>query len=262
MNKDGKGERNGGRDLIYGVGPVAEALRSGGKGITEVFISESRQHGRTGEIRALARKCNLPVKSVPRKVLDEMAGHGANHQGVAAIRTSAGYADANELVSEIAADPAALCLVLDGVEDPHNLGAIIRTAECAGITAVFIPERRSAGLNETVSKTSAGAVEFVKVARVTNVNRLIEQLQDAGFWVVGAAGEADKTHFDWDWSGKIALVLGSEGGGLHRLTREKCDVLVKIPMYGRIGSLNVSVAAGVLMFEARRQREKKAKTGA
>ena len=262
MNKDGTNERSGGRDLIYGVGPVAEALKSGNSGITEIFISEGRQHGRIGEIRTLARKSNLPVKSVPRKALDDMTGRDANHQGVAAFRTSAGYADADELISEIAADPAAICLVLDGVEDPHNLGAIIRTAECAGIAAVFVPERRSAGLNETVSKTSAGAVEFVKVARVTNINRLIEQLQDAGFWVVGAAGEADQTHFGWDWSGKTALVMGGEGSGLHRLTREKCDVLVKIPMYGRIGSLNVSVAAGVLMFEARRQREEKARTGA
>jgi 23S rRNA (guanosine2251-2'-O)-methyltransferase len=251
-----EGNKEGARagNVIYGISPVLEALRADGGRIERVLVAEGKQHQRIAEIKGLAREMNVPIRIVPRAVISGLLAKDANHQGVAAQKGSAGYADPDELIAEILADEMAICLVLDGIEDPHNLGAIIRTAECAGVKAVFIPDRRSAGLNDTVAKTSAGAVEFVKVARVTNVNRLIDDLKDHGFWIIGAAGEADSDHFKWDWNRRCALVLGSEGSGLHRLTREKCDMLVKIPMYGRIESLNVSVATGVLLFEALRQR--------
>jgi 23S rRNA (guanosine2251-2'-O)-methyltransferase len=147
-------------------------------------------------------------------------------------------------------------VVLDGVEDPRNLGAILRSAECAGVDGVFLPERRAVGLTETVAKSSAGATEYVRIAKVGNINRLIEELKSRDIWVVGTSGDAKTSYTDWDWTRPSALVLGGEGSGLHRLVAENCDVLVKIPMYGKIESLNVSVAAGVILFEALRQRNK------
>ncbi len=247
----------GGRpaDLTYGIAPVLEALRADGGRVEKILIAEGKQHGRIAEIKGLAKEKGVAIRTVPRGVISGLLPKEANHQGVVAQIGFAGYADPDELLARISGGETSLCLVLDGIEDPHNLGAIIRSAECAGVNAVFIPERRSAGLNETVAKTSAGAVSFVDVARVTNVNRLIDELKELGFWIIGAAGEAETVHFNWDWNRKCALVLGSEGSGLHRLTREKCDILVKIPMYGRIDSLNVSVAAGVMLFEAARQKE-------
>jgi 23S rRNA (guanosine2251-2'-O)-methyltransferase len=144
--------------------------------------------------------------------------------------------------------------VLDGVEDPRNLGAVLRSVEGAGAGGVFIPERRAVGLTETVAKSSAGAIEYVKVAKVANINRLIEELKERNIWTIGTSADAEISYTDWDWTQASALILGGEGKGLHRLTAEKCDVLVKIPMYGKIESLNVSVACGVILFEAKRQR--------
>jgi 23S rRNA (guanosine2251-2'-O)-methyltransferase len=176
-----------------------------------------------------------------------------NHQGVAAKTSAAAYADTDEILANI--DARSLLLVLDGVEDPRNFGAILRTAECAGVTSVVIPERRSVGLTETVVRSSAGASEYVKVAKAGNINRFIKELKEKKVWVVGTSVEAEMLYTEWDWRQPSALVLGGEGRGLHRLVAENCDVLVKIPMYGKIQSLNVSVAAGVILFEARRQRE-------
>lgn len=253
-DKNSASELRDGAGQVYGILPVIEALRSGTVQIEKVLIADGKPHKRLREIRSLANERGVPVQSVPRKALERNLPADANHQGVMAIAAAADYADADRLLEDLAKVSDALCIVLDGITDPHNLGAILRTAECAGVKAVFIPERRSAGLNETVAKTSAGAVNFIDVARVPNVNRIIEQLKEVGFWVAGADGDADTTHTDQNWSGKWALVLGNEGEGIHRLTREKCDVLVRIPMYGRIDSLNVSVAAGVLLFEIVRQR--------
>ena len=145
-------------------------------------------------------------------------------------------------------------MLADGIEDPQNLGALLRVAECAGADGVIIPDRRAVGLTDSVAKASAGAVEFVKVAKTPNLNRLIEELKKRNIWVVGTSGDAGIDYTDWDWTRPTALVLGGEGKGLHRLVAENCDVLVKIPMYGKIGSLNVAAAAGVILFEARRQR--------
>jgi 23S rRNA (guanosine2251-2'-O)-methyltransferase len=179
---------------------------------------------------------------------------------VIAFVAAADYADAEQLFEEISAKEDALAVILDGVEDPRNLGAILRTVECAGADGVFIPERRAAGLTETVAKTSAGATEYVKIAKVTNVSRLIDEMKARNVWTIGTSSDAKMDYTDWDWTQKCALVLGSEGKGLHRLVAEKCDVLVKIPLHGQIESLNVSVAAGVILYEAVRQRKEKAKS--
>ena len=239
--------------LLYGVLPVQEALRANSRRVDKVFIVEGAKEQRLNEIFDLARKNSILIDRVSRENLSRLVGGGANHQGVAAITASADYVSADEIFDGI--DGEALLVVLDGIEDPRNLGAILRTVECAGANGVFIPERRAVGLTDAVAKSSAGATEYVKLAKVTNLNRLIGELKERKIWVVGTSGDADMSYEEWDWKQPSALVLGAEGSGLHRLVAENCDVLVKIPMYGRIESLNVSVAAGVILFEATRQRQ-------
>jgi 23S rRNA (guanosine2251-2'-O)-methyltransferase len=243
---------------IYGLVPVVEALRAGRRQIEEVSISDNARHERIREILDLAKQLRVPVHRVPRISFERTFGPNQTHQGVAARLAAAKYLEADELLAELtkrigSSDPP-LVLGLDGIEDPRNLGAILRTAECAGVHAVFIPERRAVGLNETVAKAAAGALEYVPVARVTNLVRLIEQLKEHNIWVVGAAADGASDYTAWDWTVPTALFLGSEGSGLHRLVRENCDALVRIPIVGQLESLNVSVAAGVLLYEARRQR--------
>lgn len=237
---------------LFGLTPIIERLKTRPRTISKIYILESARLHRLDELRELARTSEIPVEWRSRAKLDQMAGDGVNHQGVIATVAPAEFASAEDLVKKIG--PTTLFLVLDGIEDPRNFGAILRTAECAGVTGVFIPERRAVGLTETVAKASAGAIEHVPVARVKNINRLLEELKNNDVWIVGAAGEAEMAHSDWDWSRPTALVLGNEEKGIHRLTAENCDVLVQIPMYGKIESLNVSVAAGVILFEAQRQR--------
>lgn len=243
---------------LFGLTPVIERLRTKPRTISKIYILESARLHRLDELRELARASEVPVEWRSRAKLDQMAGDGMNHQGVIASVAPAEFASAEDLIKVIG--PTTLFLVLDGIEDPRNFGAILRTAECAGVTGVFIPERRAVGLTETVAKASAGAIEHVPVARVTNINRLLEELKKNDVWIVGAAGEAEMAHSDWDWARPTALVLGNEEKGIHRLTAENCDVLVQIPMYGKIGSLNVSVAAGVILFEGQRQRSKTEKS--
>ena len=243
---------------IYGVVPVSEALRAGRRQIEQISISENARHERIREILELAKQHRIPVHRVPRSSFERMFGPNQTHQGVAARLAAATYREADELLDDLSkriggSDPP-LVLGLDGIEDPRNLGAILRTAECAGVHGVFIPERRAVGLNETVAKAAAGALEYVPVARVTNLVRLIEQLKELNIWVVGAAADGGSEYTTWDWTLPTALFLGSEGSGLHRLVRENCDALVRIPIVGQLESLNVSVATGVLLYEARRQR--------
>lgn len=238
--------------LIYGALPVLEALRSAKRKVDKVIVADGAKEHRLNEIIDLCRERSIPWNRVPRDTFDRLLDANARHQGVAAYVAPVGYADAEDLID--AAGENSLFVLLDGVEDPRNLGAILRVAECSGVDGVIIPERRAVGLNDTVAKSSAGAVEHVSVAKTPNLNRLIEKLKEKNIWVVGAAGETNMSYSDWDWTRPSALVLGSEGDGLHRLVAENCDVLVKIPMYGKIDSLNVSVAAGVILFEARRQR--------
>lgn len=241
---------------LFGVLPVLEALRGNPKRLDKVVIAEGVRENRFNEIFDLVRANGIRLDRAPRETLDRLAGPSSNHQGVVAIASSVAYASLDEILDGTDGT-SQLIVVLDGVEDPRNLGAILRSAECAGADGVIIPDRRAVGLNETVAKSSAGASEYVKVAKVTNLNRLIDDLKKRQIWVVGTSGDAEMNYTEWDWTAPSALVLGAEGSGLHRLVAENCDALVKIPMYGKIDSLNVSVAAGVILFEARRQRSKK-----
>ena len=249
----GAGESN----QIYGLIPVVEALRANNKKLEHITIVEGARHERLRELLDLAKRARVPVHRAPKFALDR-ALPGVNHQGVIARTAAAAYRDAEELLDQLSArvgtaEPP-LVLGLDAVEDPRNLGAILRTAECAGVSGVFIPERRAVGLTATVAKTAAGALEYIPVARVTNLVQLIEQLKQRNIWVIGAAANGPSDYTEWDWTVPSALFLGGEGSGLHRLVRERCDTLVRIPLFGRIESLNVSVAAGVILYEALRQR--------
>lgn len=245
------------QELLYGVNPLLEVLRDGGRVPAEIVVAEGARDERLRELIELARARNISVKRVPRSSIDRAVGN-TNHQGVMARIAAARYADADDLLASIATrvggEIEPLLIVLDGVEDPRNLGAILRTAECAGVDGVFVPERRAAGLTDAVAKAAAGAIEHMAVARVTNLSRLIEKLKERNVWVVGADADAEMNYAEWDWTRPSAVVLGGEGAGLHRLVRENCDVLVRIPVWGKIQSLNVSVAAGIVLYEALRQR--------
>jgi 23S rRNA (guanosine2251-2'-O)-methyltransferase len=241
-------------NIVYGVNAVVEAVRAGRRPIDSITILETARPDRIKSLLELARLKRIPVHRVPRLTV----GGEARHQGVIARIAAARYADAEQLLDGLEArvkssDPP-LVVCLDGIEDPRNLGSILRTAECAGVHGLFVPERRATGLTDVVAKVAAGALEYVPVARVVNLVRLIEQMKARNIWVVGAAGDAKQLYTDWDWKLPSAIILGNEGRGLHRLVRENCDTLVRIPVAGHLDSLNVSVAAGVLLYEARRQR--------
>lgn len=237
---------------IYGLMPVLEALRSGARRIERIVIAEGAKSERLSEVIEAARNAGVPVRREPRVALDRLSQR-ANHQGVVAIAAAARYTDEADILESIS--PNSLFILLDSVEDPRNLGAIIRTAECAGASAVIIPERRSAHITDVAAKASAGATEYLPVARVTNLASFIKRLKKHNVWVVGVERDGDMDYTRYDYSGATALVFGSEGAGLHRLVRERCDTVVSIPLRGRITSLNVSVAVGVVLFEAIRQRE-------
>ena len=239
-------------NVIYGVLPVLEALRAEHRRIDKVLIANGAREARLSDIIELCRSRAIRWDHAPRETFATYVSRDTNTQGVIAFTASADYVDVDRIL-ENATDPA-LLVVLDGVEDPRNFGAILRAAECAGVDGVIIPERRSVGLTDTVAKASAGAIEYMKVAKAGNLNNLIKDLKQRDIWVVGTSVDTETSYTEWDWTRPTALVLGGEGSGLHRLVAENCDALVKIPMYGRIDSLNVSVAAGVILFEARRQR--------
>jgi 23S rRNA (guanosine2251-2'-O)-methyltransferase len=231
---------------IHGVHPVLEALRAGT--VRRLRVAE-RSGDRLRELLDLAADRGVRVERLPHEAIERLAP-GSTHQGVVADVESERAVGLREL----AAGPSPLIVVLDGIEDPHNLGAILRTADAAGVSGVVVQTRRSALHAGTVAKTSAGALAHVRVAEVVNIARAIEELKELGVWSVGLAGEASQTYDDIDLTGPIALVMGAEGPGLRRLVREKCDFLASIPMAGHVGSLNVSVAAGIALFEALRQR--------
>jgi 23S rRNA (guanosine2251-2'-O)-methyltransferase len=235
---------------IYGVMPVMEALKAGSRAIDRLIIASGARPARLRELIEAARRAGIPVIRQPRAHLDRITGN-ANHQGVVAVAAAARYADLDQLLSNIT--PETILVLLDGIEDPRNLGAIIRAAECAGAGGVIIPERRSARLSQAAVKASAGAVEHIPVARARNMASLIEELKGRGVCVVGVQHPAEIPYTEYDYSGPLALVFGGEGRGLSRLVREKCDVVVYIPMRGKVASLNVSVAAGIVLFEAVRR---------
>ncbi len=241
-------------DIIAGRNCVKEALNSG-RAIEAVLIARGSKSGSCGVIIAQAKDKGIPVKEVDSKKLDFLCG-GAVHQGIAAMAAVKEYSTVEDIftTAQERGEPPFI-IVLDEIEDPHNLGAIIRTAECTGAHGVIIPKRRSAGLSYTVGKSSAGAVEYVHIARVTNIPTVIDELKERGVWVFGAdmnGEDSAKTNL----TGAIALVIGNEGKGIGRLVSSKCDGILSLPMKGKINSLNASVAAGVLMYDVMRQRNK------
>jgi 23S rRNA (guanosine2251-2'-O)-methyltransferase len=233
--------------LLSGVHPVVEALRAGNP-LERIVIAQGAGGPRLQEIIDLARQAKIPVRFEPRSSLDRLAGSSA-HQGVVGLGAARKYADLDSVAD------AEMLVVLDGVEDPHNLGAIVRTAHAAGAGAVIVPERRAAGVTDVVAKAAAGALEHLPVVRVTNINRALEDLKERGMWIYGLDERGTESYDQVDYAQKSALVLGGEGKGLHEQVRKHCDMLVRIPMAGKISSLNVSVAAGVVLFEWRRRRE-------
>lgn len=239
-------------EVLIGFNTVLEALKAGRRNLTRIYISR-KQGGRMEEIFTLARASGIPVKWEPKSRLTERAG-SVLHQGIVAVVSEAEYLDVEELLDQVKEAKEPLLLVLDGVEDPQNLGSIIRTAEAAGVNGLIIPKHRSVGLTQTVAKVSCGALEYVPVARATNIPSFLEKLKGEGFWIVGADPRASKNLYAADLRGALAFVVGGEHVGLRPLVKAKCDLLVSIPMRGRISSLNTAVAAGVLLFEAIRQR--------
>ncbi|BCB27762.1 23S rRNA (guanosine-2'-O-)-methyltransferase RlmB [Sulfurimicrobium lacus] len=239
--------------LIYGFHAITSRLRQNPSSVQEIHLDEGRHDQRSRDLQQLAESLGVRVIQTPRQRLDGMAPEG-RHQGVVA-KVAAALALPHTLdgVLEGLSEPA-LLLVLDGVQDPHNLGACLRVADAMGAHAVIAPKDRAAGLNPTVRKVASGAAETVPFITVTNLARTLRELQELGIWVVGTAGEAESDLFGIKLDGPLALVLGAEGEGLRRLTRENCDQLARIPMFGTVESLNVSVAAGMCLFEARRQR--------
>ena len=244
-------------DKIIGINPVLEALRSG-RPVKRILIAEHRRRDRDVQsILRLARERAAEVRFAGRDVLDREVP-GAQHQGIVAFAGAKQYASLDDVLgipSETGQTP--LFLVLDGVEDPRNLGAILRTADAAGVHGVIIPERRAAGLTETVAKTAAGALEHVPVVKVTNIASTIDALKRAGVWVAGAEAGGSQRYWDADLTQPLALVLGGEDRGVRRLVQERCDFLISLPLHGKISSLNVSVAAGILLYETLRQRSRK-----
>ena len=239
---------------IAGINAVASAVEHDADNVREVLIEAGAKNPRLVEIEGNARRMGIDVRRVAQQALDGVAG-GLRHQGVAARYAAAKTWDEDELPGLVeAASGKALVLVLDGVQDPHNLGACLRSAAAAGATAVVIPKDKAVQVNATVRKTSAGAADTVPVVRATNLARVLRDLQKQGVWIHGLEGGATASLYDLDMRGNVALVLGGEADGMRRLTRENCDSLVSIPMPGGFESLNVSVATGVALFEAVRQR--------
>jgi 23S rRNA (guanosine2251-2'-O)-methyltransferase len=240
---------------IYGINSVTEALKARGRNFEFISIAKERHDLRLQRIIEECRRIGLPVRFVSRAELDRMAGNVA-HQGVVAVTSAKQYSDLDDVIASKRGDYS-LVLVLDGVEDPHNLGAIIRTADAAGVDGLIIPERRAAGVSGTVTKVSAGATAHVPIAKVTNIARTLQNLKTQNLWIVGLDERAPATYDTLDFNMNCALVLGAEGKGVHDLVKKNCDFLVSIPMLGKVSSLNVSVAAGVVLFEVVRQRRVK-----
>lgn len=244
-------------NYIYGINTVAEALKARGRAFEWVAVAKDRHDLRLQRVIEECRKIGIAVRFLPRPELDRLVGNNG-HQGIVAVTSSKQYSDLDDLIAAKRGEHS-LLVVLDGVEDPHNLGAILRTADAAGANGVVIPERRAASVTGTVAKTSAGASEHLPVAKVTNIARTVEELKEKDFWSVGLDEHGSQSYDSVDYNMNCAIVLGAEGKGLHDLVKKKCDFLVSIPMLGQVPSLNVSVAAGIVLYEVVRQRQKKSK---
>ncbi|CUN37989.1 23S rRNA (guanosine(2251)-2'-O)-methyltransferase RlmB [Mitsuokella jalaludinii] len=243
-------------DVLVGRNAVTEALKSG-RGINKLWIASGDREGSVAELAALAKERGIVVQYVERAKIESLAG-GHRHQGVLAYVAPVPYAELDDILKAAEEKGEAPFLVLlDELEDPHNLGALLRTADATGVHGILIPKRRSVSLNATVAKTSAGAVEYVPVARIGNIAQTLKKLKEKGFWVAGADMDGEKAYYEADLTGPLVLVVGSEGRGMSRLTKEACDFIVSMPMVGRINSLNASVAGSILMYESMRQRLQK-----
>jgi len=241
-------------DRLTGIHAVREALQAG-SAFDRIVIAKGRQDTRVEEIVQLARAQNIPVRFEDRGQLDRLA-NSRDHQGVVAVAAPRPPATLEDILDHAnkSKGQMGLIVLLDGVEDPHNLGAVIRTALAAGAHGIVIPERRAAGLTDTVARASAGALAHLPVAKITNLARVMEELKEAGYWLVGLDEDAEKTYTEVDYTSPTGIVMGGEGSGLHELTRKRCDFVVSLPTTGPVKSLNVSVATGVVLFEALRQR--------
>jgi 23S rRNA (guanosine2251-2'-O)-methyltransferase len=235
--------------ILAGIHPVAEALRAG-RPLERILVAKGAGGPRLQQIIDLARQGSVPLRFEPRQALDRLAGSAA-HQGVVALGAAQKYRSLDDV-----AESARLLVFLDGVEDPHNLGAVIRTAHAAGADAVVIPERRAAGLTETVAKAAAGALEHLPIVRVGNLNRALDEIKARGFWIYGVDASGAQDYDQVQYASPAALVLGGEGKGMHEMVRKRCHAVVRIPMAGKISSLNVSVAAGIVLFDWRRRKER------
>lgn len=244
---------NAREDIIEGRNAVIEALRSD-RTIENILVAKGDREGAINVITALAKEKGVVIKEVDRRKLDAMSSTGS-HQGVIAQTTPYSYCEVEDIIQHAkdkGEDP--FIIVLDEIEDPHNLGSIIRTAEVCGAHGIIIPKRRNVGVTAAVYKSSVGAVEYVKIAKVTNINSVIDNLKNQGIWVYGADMDGEEYCYEANLKGAVALVIGSEGKGMSRLTKEKCDKIVKIPMRGNVNSLNASVAAGIIMYEVLKSR--------
>ncbi|MGN1357408.1 MAG: 23S rRNA (guanosine(2251)-2'-O)-methyltransferase RlmB [Succinivibrionaceae bacterium] len=239
--------------LIFGIHPVTAAIRKDPENILSAWVYQGSEN-KAGSLAGELNNLGIKVQSVPRKTLDNMTD-GANHQGILIKVRELRQPGENELYELVENTENPLILILDDVTDPHNLGACLRNADGAGATAVVTPRDKSAGISGTVRKVACGATESVPFFQVTNLARTLKKLQELNVWIIGTAGEADKLVYDVSLTGGVALVMGAEEKGMRRLTRENCDELVKLPMYGQVTSLNVSVASGIFLYEAVRQRQ-------
>ena len=243
-------------DQVEGRNSVLELLESG-KDINKIFVAKGERHGSINKIIAIAKEKGIIIVEKDKRQMDEMA-ENQNYQGVIAIVPPFEYCEIEDIIDyakEKKEDP--FVLILDGIEDPHNLGSIIRTAETAGVHGVVIPKRRTATVNSTVNKTSAGAVEHMHIARVTNISDAIQKLKDEGLWICGTDINTEKYYYDQDLTGPLGIVIGNEGSGMSDKVRKNCDFLVKIPMKGKVTSLNASVSTGIVIYEAVEQKMKK-----
>ncbi|MEE0866003.1 MAG: 23S rRNA (guanosine(2251)-2'-O)-methyltransferase RlmB [Clostridia bacterium] len=240
-------------DQVEGRNSVLELLESG-RDINKIFITRGEKHGSIKKIIAIAKEKKVIIVEKDKRQMDEMA-QNQNYQGVIAIVPPFEYCEVEDILEEAKEkneDP--FVLILDGIEDPHNLGSIIRTAETAGVHGIIIPKRRAAGVNSTVNKVSAGAVEHMKIARVTNISDTIQKLKDEGLWICGTDINTEKYYYDQDLKGALGIVIGNEGSGISSKVKKNCDFLVKIPMKGKVTSLNASVSTGIIIYEALKQR--------
>jgi 23S rRNA (guanosine2251-2'-O)-methyltransferase len=244
--------------LVYGRNPVREALRAGGEVKRLLVQPRAASEPRLKELLELAAALSIPVEEAERRRLDDIA-HSEEHQGVIAYVGRRHYWELGHLLEGGAAEAAPALLVLDEVQDPQNVGSVLRSAEAAGLFGVVISRNRAPEITPAVAKASAGAVEHLRIAQVSSIAQAVERIRNAGYWVVGLAGDGEVEYTQARYDGRLALVVGSEGQGLHRLVRERCDQLVRLPMLGQVGSLNAAVAASIVMFEAQRQRAAQSK---